>query len=648
MTRDQTSALLPDESAGSASAPGVHDSKPFEAMAVIRIGVAILAAATVWFRVYEPIPSISIIGLVALIFVAWPIFREAAENLMARRMTMELSMTIAIVAAAAIAEMFTALVVTLFVLVAEELEHMTVARGRLAIRELVDFMPKEARVRRDGQLVTLAVAELVPGDLVLVSPGEKIPADGKVVSGHSYVDQSRLTGESMPAEKSEGGQVFAGSINQMGLLEIRVDTIGRDTSYGRIINAVEAAEQTRAPVQKLADRMAGYLVYASFAAAIITWLITRDIRDTISVIIVAGACGIAAGTPLAILGGIGRAAKLGSIIKGGIHLETLGRVDTIVLDKTGTLTLGEPVVTITRPAVGVEATDLLRLAAAAELHSEHPLARAVVREAERLGQTVPEPSSFAYTVARGITALVDGQTVLVGNRKLLAEAGISAPPRTEDHVGSDIVVAAGGRYLGEIIVADPLRPEAKTAIAAMHAMGVKTMLLTGDTASVANHVAGTLGITDVVAEMLPEDKLTRINALLAEKRIVAMVGDGVNDAPALTAANLGIAMGSGTDIAQDSADIVLIGNDLFKLVETLRIARKTRAIIWQNFGGTILIDAIGIGLAAFGYLNPLFAAFIHVGSEIGFILNAARLLALDDSKPFVGPKEATSTTPMPS
>ena len=625
---------VPSAATNEVSGVGRPENGPFETMAIIRIVVAIAAAAGVWFRIYEPVPAISLVGLAALIFVAWPIFHEAAENLLARRMTMELSMTIAIVAAAAIAEIFTALVVTLFVLIAEELEHMTVARGRLAIRQLVDFIPKEARIRRNGGIETVALEVVVRGDVAIVSPGEKVPVDGVVVGGHSYVDQSRITGESMPAEKSEGTSVFAGSINQMGVLDIRVETVGRDTSYGRIIEAVEAAEQTQAPVQKLADRMAGYLVYASFAAAIITWFLTHNIRDTISVIIVAGACGIAAGTPLAILGGIGRAAKLGSIIKGGIHLETLGRVDTIVLDKTGTLTMGEPVVTIARPADGVTATELLRLAASAELHSEHPLARAVVVEAERLGQEIPEPTSFTYTVARGITAEVEGRTVLVVNRKLLADAGVAVPIRTDDQVGSDIVVAADGRYIGEIIVADPLRPEAKAAIAAMHRLGVRTLLLTGDTRAVADHVARELGITEVVADMLPQDKLLRIEKLVADRRVVAMVGDGVNDAPALMAASLGIAMGSGTDIAQDSADIVLIGNDLFKLVETLRIARKTRAIIWQNFIGTIVIDVIGIGLAAFGYLNPLIAAFIHVGSEVGFILNAARLLALDGSKSF--------------
>lgn len=627
--------LLPSmsEAASGQAKSSIHAHAPFEAWALARMAVAILGAAAVWFRLYEPVPQVSVIGFSALAFSAWPIFREAVANLVARRMTMELSMTIAIVAAAAIAEIFTALIVTLFVIVAEELEHLTVAKGRVAIRELVDFIPPEARVRRDGAIHLLRLVEVVPGDHVLVSPGKKVPVDGLVVDGHSYVDQSRITGEAMPAEKNIGSAVFAGSINQMGALEISVDKVGADTSYGRIIQAVEAAEQTRAPVQKLADRLAGYLVYVAFAAAALTWFITRDIRDTISVIIVAGACGIAAGTPLAILGGIGRAAKLGSIIKGGIHLETLGRVDTVVLDKTGTLTMGEPAVQRIAVAEGFDEMAVLRLAASAEWHSEHPLARAVVTHAAAREIVVPEPESFHYAVARGITASVDGQTVLVGNRSLLTENSIAVPEHeARAVVGSEILVAAAGRYAGTIIVSDTTRPEARAALAALHGLNIRTILLTGDIQSVGNQVGAELGIDSVEGDLLPEDKLKRIEALVAQGRVVAMVGDGVNDAPALTAASIGIAMGSGMDIAKESADVVLIGNDLAKLVETLRIARKTRRVIWQNFAGTLGIDAIGIGLAAFGFLNPLIAAFIHVGSETAFILNSARLLALDGGK----------------
>ena len=619
----------------------VHHDRAFEPMALLRIGVGIIGAAVLWFAIGPDLIPPAWVGIGCLLFAGWPIFQEAVENLLMRRMTMELSMSIAIIAAAAISEYFTALVVSLFVLVAEELEHITLARGRTAIKDLVDFIPPEARVRRNGAIVTMAVEDIVPGDAVIMSPGEKAPVDGRVIAGHSYMDQSRITGESMPAEKSVDSLVYAGSINQMGTLEISVERVGRDTSFGRIIEAVEAAEQTRAPVQKLADQLAGYLVYFSFAAAALTYWLTRDLRDTISVIIVAGACGIAAGTPLAILGGIGRAARLGSIIKGGIHLETLGRIDTVILDKTGTLTYGEPRLCGLYVADGFDADTVLALAAAAELHSEHPLARAVVRDAQDRGLAITEPSAFTYQLGRGITATVAGKTIRVGNRKLLAEAGIQVPERNKVTTGSDILVAVDNRFAGDIDVADHVRPEAASAMQAFVDMGVKTILLTGDIASVAQQVAKTLNIADYRADLLPEDKLASVRALVAQKHAVAMVGDGVNDAPALSAATIGIAMGSGTDIAKESAQVLLIGNDLVKLVETIRIARQTRAIIWQNFAGTLLVDAIGIGMAAFGYLNPLLAAFIHVGSELLFLSNSSRLLTLEQITPLMR-KETTT------
>ena len=623
-------------------AHGHHDHAPFEPWAIARIVAGVLGAAAVWFNLYEPFPKVSVIGVATLLFIGWPILIEAFRNILDRRMTMELSMTIAIIAAAGISEFFTALVVTLFVLIAEELEHLTIARGRRAIRDLVEFVPREARVRRDGQITTVAVDEVVPGETVLVNPGEKVPVDGAVTVGRSYVDQSRITGESMPAEKKVGAAVYAGSINQMGALEILVERVGRDTSYGRIIQVVEEAEQTRAPVQRLADKLAGYLVYFAIAAAAITYFLTRDIRDTISVVIVAGACGIAAGTPLAILGGIGRAARLGAIIKGGVHLETLGRVNTVVLDKTGTLTYGAPAVQAIEPAGSVDPGYLLRLAASAELRSEHPLARAVVGEALKRGIAVPEPANFHYTLGRGIAAMIDGKTVLIGNRKLLAEAGVAVTDLRANTAGSDILVAAEGQFLGQVIVADTVRPEARDAMARLKALGIRTVLLSGDTRQVADAVARDLGIAEVGAEMMPEDKLERVRGLVASGRVVAMVGDGVNDAPALTAADLGIAMGSGTDIAKESADVVLIGNDLSKLVETLEIAQRTRRIIWQNFAGTLGIDALGIVLAAFGYLNPLMAAAIHVGSELAFLLNSARLLPMGQAEPAFAPPEAAA------
>src|SRR6202045_387219 len=385
----------------------------FEWSEMARIALVGVAAAMVWFRVWEPVSALSVVGVAGLLVGGWPIFKEALENLIAKRMTMELSMSIAIIAAAAISEFFTALVITLFVLVAEVLEGMTVSRGRRAIRDLLDFLPRAVSVRRGGDVAQVDADTLAVGDAVLVNPGGRIPGDGTVIAGPSFVDQARITGESLPLEKTAGAPVFAGSINQSGALEIRAERIGRDTSYGKIIEAVEQAERSRAPVQRLADRLAGYLVYFALGAAVLTYLLTRDIRSTISVVIVAGACGIAAGTPLAILGAIGRAARAGAIIKGGLFLESLGRVDTIVLDKTGTLTFGRPEVQTIIPTEGVSPEAVIEAAASAEVRSEHPLGQAIVTYARAQGRTILEPERFDYTPGRGITAVVGGATILV-------------------------------------------------------------------------------------------------------------------------------------------------------------------------------------------------------------------------------------------
>ena len=546
----------------------------FEWTEMARIAIVAIASAAVWFRIWEPFQSVSVIGVVGLLIGGWPIFKEAFLNLISRRMTMELSMTIAIVAAASIGEFFTALIISLFVLVAEVLEHMTVSRGRHAIRDLLDFLPRSVSVRRADGVRDIHVDELRIGDAVLVNPGGRVPVDGTVLSGHSYVDQSRITGESMPVEKTASLPVYAGSINQSGAIEVRAERIGRDTSYGKIIDAVEKAERSRAPVQRLAERMAGYLVYFAIGAAALTFLITGDVRSTISVVIVAGACGIAAGTPLAILGGIGRCARRGAIIKGGLYLETLGRVDTIVLDKTGTLTFGHPEVQTVTPAEGVSPDAVLDAAAAAESRSEHPLGQAIVSYARAKGRTISEPEHFNYTPGRGIAAAVDGSEVLVGNRSLMIEHEITLPTILTGNIeaASEIFVARDCQFLGQIVVADTVRPEAKRAVEALGRMRMRIILLTGDNKAVAAVVAHSVGIGEFEANLLPEDKLGRIKDLVVRGRVVAMVGDGINDAPALTEANVGVAMGSGTDVARESADVVLLGNDLVRFVETVAIA----------------------------------------------------------------------------
>jgi heavy metal translocating P-type ATPase len=610
------------------SGHGDHEHR-LELIELARIGFVALAAAAVWFRVWEPFPRVSTIGIAATLIGGYPIFKEAWENIVEQKMTMELSMTIALLAALAIGEFFTALVITAFVLAAEVLEGLTVGRGRRAIRDLLDFLPRTVSVRRDGQVIDIPAEQVEIGDSVVVKPGGHIPVDGIVLSGRSFVEQAAITGEAMPVEKLQGATVYAGTINQSGTLEIGAQKLGRDTSFGRIVEAVEHAEKSRAPIQKTADRLAGYLVYFALGAAILTFLITRNVRSTISVVIVAGACGIAAGTPLAILGAIGRAARKGAIIKGGLYLEALAAIDTVLLDKTGTLTFGTPQIRDVISNDGVAMQEVIAAASIAERRSEHPLAKAIVARAAELGVPVAEPDSFSYTPGRGIRVTYQGDEILVGSRAFFDDRGLGRSLPFNGHSrssASEVFVARQGNVLGSVSIADVLRPEAKAAVAALRDMGLRTILLSGDTQGVTTAVGHELGVDEAVGELLPEQKAKWTRELREKNCNVAMVGDGINDAPALVEANVGIAMGSGTDVARESADVILIGSDLSKFVDTLRVARHCRAIIMQNFIGTLVVDSIGVGMAAFGYLNPLLAAFIHVTSELAFILNSTRLL----------------------
>jgi heavy metal translocating P-type ATPase len=596
---------------------------------LVRIAFVAVAAAAVWFRLWEPFPHISVIGIMATLIGGYPIFKEAFENIAERKMTMELSMTIALLSALAIGEFFTALVITGFVLAAEVLEGLTVGRGRRAIQSLLDFLPRTVAVRRDGQVIEVPSDQVQVDETVIVKPGGHIPVDGIVRSGRSFVEQAAITGEAMPVEKAQGDTVYAGTINQSGALEIGAQRLGRDTTFGRIIEAVERAEKSRAPIQKTADRLAGYLVYFALGAAILTFIITHNIRSTISVVIVAGACGIAAGTPLAILGAIGRAAHQGAIIKGGLYLEALAAVDTVLLDKTGTLTFGTPQIREVVSANGFGEQQIIAAASIAERKSEHPLAKAVVARATELAIPLVDPDEFSYTPGRGVRVRYRGEEIVVGSLALLVEEGMTRGLPADSHSpdgASEVYVARAGQVLGSIRIADVLRPEAKSAIAAMRQMGLKTILLSGDTQAATSSVGRGLGVDEAVGGLLPEQKAKWVTELRRKGRNVAMVGDGINDAPALVEANVGIAMGSGTDVARESADVILIGSDLSKLVETLRVARRCRGIIMQNFVGTLVVDSVGVGMAAFGLLNPLLAAFIHVTSELAFILNSTRLL----------------------
>jgi heavy metal translocating P-type ATPase len=606
-----------------------HGTGTAEYVRLALMGIIVVASLAGWWR---PFMGRDWLAFAGTVIGGFPIYKEAWENLLKRRMTMELSMTIALLSALAIGQFFTAIVIAFFVLFAELLEGYTVGGGRRAIEKLINALPRHVTVRRNGQERELRAEELSAGEVIVIRPGERIPVDGIVTKGSSYVDQSSITGESLPIEKTEQSEVFAGTINKNGVLEVNVERVGRDTTFGKIIQVVEQAEKSKAPVERIADRLAAGLVYFALAAAILTFLVTRNLTATIAVIIVAGACGVAAGTPLAILAGIGSAARRGIIVKGGLYLEKLADIDTIVLDKTGTLTMGVPEVTGIRVADGATENDVLQNAAIAEQHSEHPIGEAIIRKAKAVNLSLREYSNLRYIPGKGLTCLDGDSKIIVGTRTLLEENGIridtngagsllndTKPGETLVYVGRNMSV------LGALTVADQLRRESIEAIDELKRQGHRTMLLSGDSSEAASVIGTRLGVHEAIGNLLPEQKLEKVQQLLRQGRKVAMVGDGVNDAPALAEATVGIAMGGGSDVALETADITLMTSDLSRLIEVFGIAKRCYRVIMFNFWGTITVDTLGIVLAFFGLLAPIIAALIHVGSELAFILNSARL-----------------------
>ena len=628
---------------------------------VVRIAVVGVAALGAWIAGTTGTPgwAVGAAGAVVLAVGCWPLLVEAAGDLRERRMSMELSMLLAIVAAAAIGEWVTALAVTVFALCAEVLEELSMDRGRDALTDLMSFLPQTARVvgapettesaesaeaaeaSQPPGVTEVPLDEVRPGQVIALTPGGRVPVDGVVRTGRADVDQSRITGEALPVQVGPGDRVPAGSITR-GALELEVERVGEKSSYGRIVAAVRHAQSSRAPVQRLADRLAARIVYLALAAALVTFLVTRDVRATISVIIVAGACGVAAGTPLAVLAAIARAARCGAFVKDGTHLEQLSAVDTVVVDKTGTLTVGEPqVVSVLPTEAAAGEGEVLALAAAAEWNSEHPIGRAIYAEAAVRDLTVPMPGDVVYSPGAGVSAHVEGRQITVGRCRGQKnqperdasdcddEAALSTESDPEAPSATSVVeVRADGQLLGTIALADRLRQGAAAAVRDLGDMGLEVLMLTGDSAASARHVAGLLGLTEeqVRADLLPTDKEEVVDSLRRAGKRVAMVGDGVNDAPALGAADVGIAMGTGTDVAREAGDVVLVGSAPADLVETVRVARRARRIIMVNFVGTVVVDVVGMIAAGLGLLGPVAAALVHVVSESAFILNSARLV----------------------
>lgn len=642
--------------------------------------------------------------LVTVIICGYPVFKESFSALKKGRINMELSMVIAIIASLFMLQFLPAIAITFFALLSEFIEELILKRGRKNIKLLYKNAPKTAIVKKDkthinnlsdtSTLATAAaindtykvpVSDVKIGDTVIVREGDVVPVDGKILYGSSTIDQSMITGESMPIEKKADDFVYAGTINLTDKLEIKCEKTSEDSTYSKIIHLVEESEASKAPIQKLSDKMATRLVQFAIGLSALTYIITQDLMATLSVIVVAGACGLAVGTPIALLASNSTLAKKGIIVKGGIQIENIRNSGIIIFDKTGTLTIGKPIVKeIISFYKTIEPRKILEYASIVEKDINHPLAKAIIQKASEeniridmnmLDSNHVQPSydgsyeeKNKIKIGKGVSMIYNGHRITVGNQKFVDEQlqivynkkSISTTPKklwysynnfsdsyatNQQQViniddanwnlfsSTTVFVAIDSEIIGAILLEDKLRKESKNAIRQIESMGINTIMLTGDNEMIAEKIAKEVGIKKYYANLLPQDKVSKIKEIMYEQkkedkqRTVLMVGDGINDAPALAEADVGIAMGkTGTDIAIETADVVLMTEDLTKIPYLIKSSKRTVFTIQQNFFGTLLVDGIGFILAFGGFLNPLLAVIIHVGSELAFILNSSRLL----------------------
>ncbi|MBE3558283.1 MAG: cation-translocating P-type ATPase [Ktedonobacteraceae bacterium] len=595
------------------------------------VGVVLLVVIVgEWLGLFERITDLVPwhIGWGLVLLAGYPIFLNVIQAALRRQIISHTLMSLGVVAALAVGQWPTAVVIVFFMRVGDYTEQFTTGRSRRAIKRLTALAPQTARVERDGIEQVIPIAEVKVGETVIVRPGESIPVDGEVLAGAATVNQASITGESLPVEVCEGSRVFAATLAQLGSLRVRATHVGSETTFGRVITLVEEAEAHRAPVQRIADRFSAYFLPLVAAIALLTFVISRNPLSAAAVLVVACSCSFALATPIAMLASIGAAASHGLLVKGGKYLEALTRADVVFLDKTGTVTVGQPEITDIVPVANSSAEEVLLLAASVEQDSEHPLAEAVRQYAKAHGIHPRHISHFEALPGMGIRAQLDGQLVSVGSTRMIQAPDsllLSLPFECEGK--TLLLVERAGTLLGIIALADSPRPEVKSAISRLRALGIsKIELLTGDNRRVAESLASSLAIT-YQAELLPEDKIRIVKEAQEQGHTVVMIGDGVNDAPALAQADVGIVMGVvGTDIAIEAAHAVLMREDWNLIPDLFMIARRTMRVVKTNLTFTILYNFVGLSLAALGILPPILAAAAQSLPDLGILANSSRLL----------------------
>ena len=580
--------------------------------------------------------------LASALIGGFPIFKLAAVNVFTRfDLTAGVMVSIAMIAAIVIGEYSAAALVAFMMLIGEELENLTMARADNALKELSSLVPDSVSLLRDGQEVSRPIAAVRSGDIVLVRPGGRIPVDGQVIDGHAAVDQAAITGESLPIDKAPGDNVYAGTLCAGGALQVRVAKVGRETTLGNMIRLVQEARATQAPVQRVANKYAQYLIPAALVMAAATYALTGEIVRSITVLIVICPCALVLATPTALVAAIGNTARHGVLVKNGTAMEQVGRVEVVAFDKTGTLTLGEPRLAETVPLNGLPRDDVLRLAASAERLSEHPLARAILVAAHEQGLAVAFPEDFETLPGHGVRARVEGRQVVVGEG-MLAKAQVAIAPEVQEQAESYasqgqkvIPVAIDGSLAGLFVLADSVRPASQQAVKRLKELGIKhTVLISGDNAQVAGAVGQALGVDRVYAGVLPEQKLNLIRQYQAQGLKVAFVGDGVNDAPALAAADVGIAMGAaGTAVAMETASIVLLADEIDRVPYLIEISRTALGTIRNNVIFSMSWNVLSVVLSAMGAIGPVFGAVMHELSALPVMANSSKLIAWKPRRP---------------